>query len=59
MQERLLKLGEVDIVFRYPAGRTKRLTKNGKIPYVELPDGGIRIKQSTVERILKGERVDE
>jgi hypothetical protein len=52
MSDRLLKLGEVDIIFRYPSGRTKRLVKQGKIPTVTLPDCSLRIKQSIVELLV-------
>ncbi len=50
--DRLLKPGQVDIIFRYPTGRTKRLIKKGKINAITLPDGELRIHQSEVDRIL-------
>ena len=47
----LLTPREVDLIFRYPPGRTTRLAKAGKIEHIVLPDGEIRIAQSTVERL--------
>ena len=43
VNDRLLKPGEVDVLFRYPTGRTARLIRQGKIPYIRLPDGEVRV----------------
>jgi len=48
----LLKPGEVDIMLRYPTGRTLRLAKAGRIPHIVLPDGEIRIEEQQIKRIL-------
>lgn len=50
----LLKPGEVDIIFKYPAGRTRRLAKAGKIDFIVLPDGDIRIPESAINEIVHG-----
>jgi len=55
MQENLLKPGEIDVQFRYPTGRTLRLVRQGKIPFVKLPGGEIRIKESYVRRVMSAE----
>jgi hypothetical protein len=52
MVNRLLKPNEVDIIFRYPNGRTQRLAKAGKIPFIELPDGEMRIDERDIESLL-------
>lgn len=52
MANDLIKLGEVDIIFRYPTGRTKRLVKQGKIAHIVLPDGEIRIRRADIEALL-------
>lgn len=48
----LVKLGEADIIFRYPTGRTKRLVRQGKIAHIVLPDGEIRIRRQDIEALL-------
>jgi len=55
MDDRLLKFGEVDIIFRFPTGRTKRLARQGIIPVVKLPDGSSRIRESIVEQFITGQ----
>lgn len=52
MEIELLKQKEVDRILRYPFGKTARLVKEGKIPYVKLPDGGIRIRRDDIEELL-------
>jgi len=49
----LLKPQEVDLLFRYPAGRSSRLAKAGHIPYIILPDGEIRFNEAEIQQILK------
>lgn len=43
---------EIDVMLRYPAGRTARLARQGKISSIVLPDGEIRITQETVRALL-------
>ena len=50
----LLTTREVDLIFRYSPGRTLRLVKAGKIPFVLLPDGEYRIDSKVVELIIAG-----
>jgi hypothetical protein len=50
----LLKPKEVDLLLRYPSGRSQRLARQGKIPHVLLPDGEIRFRQSDIERLTTG-----
>jgi len=52
MDVNLLKPNEVDMLFRYPAGRTLRLAKAGKIPFVKLPDGELRFNETIILEIL-------
>jgi hypothetical protein len=53
MDIELLKPAEVDLLFRYPTGRSIKLAKAGKIPHIVLPDGEIRFDQAEIERLLK------
>jgi len=53
MEIELLKTKEVDLLLRYPYGKTARLAKAGKIPHIRLPDGGIRIRKDDIETLLK------
>lgn len=53
MNVTLLKPREVDLLFRYPAGRSLRLAKAGRIPCVQLPDGEVRFDERDISRILK------
>jgi predicted site-specific integrase-resolvase len=43
---------EVDELLRYPRGRSLKLAKAGKIPFITLPDGEIRFDESEVARLL-------
>jgi predicted site-specific integrase-resolvase len=52
MNVNLLKPKEVDLMFRYPSGRTKRLAKAGKIPFIKLPDGEMRFDEQQIKQIL-------
>lgn len=53
METRLLKPREVDLLLRYPSGRTRRLAKAGQIPFIRLPDGEIRFDERVIEDLLK------
>jgi len=53
MENELLKPNEVDVLFRYPTGRTLRLIRSGKIPAVTLPDGELRVRESVIKRLLE------
>jgi len=53
MNVNLLKPREVDLLFRYPAGRTLRLAKAGKISFVRLPDGELRFDEQVIKAILE------
>jgi predicted site-specific integrase-resolvase len=48
----LLTPREVDVMLRYPAGRTLRLVKAGKIPSIRLPDGEVRIDEAALKKLL-------
>lgn len=56
MEKELLKPNEVDLLFRYPLGRTKKLAKQGKIPSVILPDGEIRFLKSDIDSLMNQSR---
>jgi len=40
-------------MLRYPSGRTLRLAKAGRIPFIRLPDGEIRFDERAIEALLK------
>lgn len=46
--ETLLTGHEVDLILRYPAGRTERLARAGKIPCIHLPDGEVRFPENQI-----------
>lgn len=48
----LLTPREVDVLFRYPAGRTARLAKAGRIAFILLPDGEMRFDESEIRKLL-------
>lgn len=52
MTKRLLKPKEVDLLLRYPAGRSMKLAKAGLLPFIRLPDGEIRFDEKDVEQLL-------
>ena len=47
-----LKPREVDVLLRYPSGRTLRLAKGGQIPFICLPDGEIRFDAEEIAKLL-------
>ena len=49
----LLTSNELDRMLRYPAGRSRRLAREGLIPHVRLPDGEIRFAPDETERWLE------
>ena len=53
MNMRFLKPAEVDLLFRYPSGRSQRLAKAGRIPCIRLPDGEIRFEEKEIMNILQ------
>jgi hypothetical protein len=59
MSDQALKLIEVDMRLRYPAGRTKRLIRKGLIPAIQLPDGSLRVLESVVDNLLKRSAMPE
>jgi hypothetical protein len=52
MTTRLLIPIELDRLLRYPAGRSERLAKRGKIPHIKLPGGEVRFRPEDVDAIL-------
>ena len=48
----LLRPPEVDVLLRYPTGRTLRLARRGIIPCIVLPDGEVRIRKATVDAMV-------
>jgi hypothetical protein len=56
MESRLLKPREVDLILRYPPGRTARLAKAGLLPRVTLPDGEIRIRETDIDAMVNDAR---
>jgi len=59
MNINLLKPREVDLLFRYPAGRALRLAKSGYIPCIFLPDGEVRFDERDINKILKSRKESE
>jgi len=53
MNVTLLKPSEVDLLFRYPAGRSLKLAKAGRIPHIILPDGEVRFDEAEIESLLQ------
>jgi len=55
----LLTAKDIDDLFRYPSGRTARLARAGRIPFITLPDGEIRFDQTEIEKLLTAARQPE
>ena len=53
---RLLLPAEVDLLLRYPPGRSERLARRGKLPHVALPDGVIRFNADVIGTLLERAR---
>lgn len=48
----LLTPRDVDRILIYPAGRARRLAREGRLPAVTLPDGQIRFRREDIERLI-------
>lgn len=55
----LLRAREVDVLFRYPAGRTKRLAMTGRLPFISLPDGEIRFDEALIQKMLESSKLPQ
>jgi hypothetical protein len=53
MTPALLTPREVDLLFRYPTGRSRRLARQGKLPHIILPDGEIRFVREVIAELLR------
>jgi predicted site-specific integrase-resolvase len=58
MKTQLLKPCEVDLLLRYPTGRSLRLARAGRIAHFVLPDGEIRFEEAEIKRILKPQAIN-
>ena len=59
MEEKiLLKPNEVDLIFRYPLGRSQRLARAGKIPHISLPDGELRFDREVIYELLTRQQMN-
>ena len=52
MKIELLTPRDVDLLLRYPPGRTARFVRAGRIPFIRLPGGEIRIDAAAIKRLL-------
>ena len=52
--DELLRPLDVDVLLRYSYGRSKRLARRGLLPFLTLPDGEIRFRQSDINGIIAG-----
>lgn len=48
----LLYATDVDQRLNWPLGKTERLARQRRLPYVLLPDGSIRFKWEEIQRLL-------
>lgn len=53
MPTELLYPDDIDTRLNWPAGRTSRLTRNGKLPHYVLPDGSIRLRWEEIASLLQ------
>lgn len=44
---------DVDKRLLWPLGRAEKMARNGKIPHILLPDGGIRFDRNEIESLIK------
>lgn len=49
----LLTPREVDLILRYPAGRTLRLARAGRLAHLLLPDGQVRFRETDIQQLLE------
>lgn len=56
MEVQLLKPRQVDLLLDLSFGRSKQLAKEGKIPYVTLPDGSIRFDKQVIDQLIHPEK---
>ncbi len=56
MAKVLLTPREVDLLLCYSAGRSLRLAKAGKLPFILLPDGALRFDAADIDALLQRNR---
>ena len=56
MEIELLKGKEVDLILRYPLGKTEKLAKANQIAFIELPGGQIRFDKASIEQLIRDSR---
>jgi glutathione S-transferase len=49
----LLMPREVDALLRYPRGRSLKLAKDGRLPFIRLPDDEVRFDEAEILRFLE------
>jgi hypothetical protein len=52
-RENLLTGPEVDTLFRWPLGRAEKLAKKRQLPYISMPDGGVKFSRQVVIGLCK------
>jgi len=56
----LLKPSQVDLIFKWTPGRTRQMCRQGRIPFIVLPDGKtIRIREDYILQIIHPQAVDK
>jgi hypothetical protein len=59
-QIELLKPTQVDLIFKMAPGWTRQMCRQGRIPFIVLPDGKtIRIREDYILQIIHPEAVDK
>ena len=53
----LLYPEDVDQRWNWPLGRAERLARQGRLPYVLLPDGSIRFRWEQIEQLVLSVRM--
>ena len=49
---KLLSGYDVDALLGWPMGRTQRLAKLGKLPFVRLPNGDLRFDLDEIQKLI-------
>jgi hypothetical protein len=53
MESELLTPREVDVILRYPRGRSAKLARRGLLAAVKLPDGEVRFRRDVIEELVR------
>lgn len=54
----LLKPEQVDMIFQWPLGKSIELAKQGRLPFIWLPDGSLRFERKVIFSLINPKSIE-